>query len=143
MWLVIDFLLIILSINKKHNCVNYHEFGIKNKRRTMEDKVAVYENLNIFKKSDTNLSIKPISLFGVFDGHCGVDCSQYVSSHLPLYIVQQQEFANLSQLTNVDFVHSVNNLVTRSFKIINQRFTEKAIQEVNRFFIFFNCKNYF
>jgi serine/threonine protein phosphatase PrpC len=97
----------------------------------MEDKVAIYENLNIFHKSDTSLSARPISLFGVFDGHCGVDCSQYVSSHLPLYIVQQQEFTNLSQLKNNEFINSMNSLLTRSFKIINQRFSEKAVQEVN------------
>ena len=102
----------------------------------MEDKVALYENLNIFTKPDSNISIKPISLFGVFDGHCGVDCSQYVSSHLPLYIVQQQEFSNLSQIKNTDFVNSISNLLTRSFKIINQRFSEKAVQEVNLKIIF-------
>ena len=95
----------------------------------MEDKVALYENTNIFLK--TNGNEKPVSLFGVFDGHCGIDCGHYVSSHLPLYIIQQPEFKLLHELeTNYELNNSLNKLFVNSFKIINERFTEKANKEV-------------
>ena len=107
----------------------------------MEDKVAIYENTNIFLNShnqqcvittNENGSCKvtnatSFSLFGVFDGHCGVDCSQYVSTHLPLYLIQQSDFKLLNELANTE---SLNKMFVNSFKAINDRFTEKAIQEV-------------
>ena len=104
----------------------------------MEDKVALYENLDIFHKLNSTIISdnyknnidKPISLFGVFDGHCGVDCSHYVSSHLPLYIFQNPEFKSLGELKANEFFDSMNYLLSKSFKGINTRFTEKALQEV-------------
>jgi serine/threonine protein phosphatase PrpC len=105
------------------NSITYSEFGIKNKRRTMEDKVALYENMNLFLKSPKS---QEISLFGVFDGHCGVDCSQYVSTHLPLNIARQVEFNKLSENYSTS---AMQNLFEKSFKETTQRFTDKAIQE--------------
>ena len=112
----------------------------------MEDKVAIYESTSIFLNSQQNRSNTPnvisnvngsckasqssFSLFGVFDGHCGVDCSQYVSTHLPLYLIQQSDFKLLNELENAD---SLNKMFVNSFKEINDRFTEKAIQEVISF----------
>lgn len=113
--------------------VTYFECGLKNKRRTMEDKVALYENTNIFLRKNGNG--KQVSLFGVFDGHCGIDCAHYISSHLPLYIIQQPEFELLHKPeTNHELTNSLNKLFTRSFKIINERITEKAQKEVNKSF---------
>jgi len=64
---------------------------------------------------------------------CGADCSQYVSTHLPMYIIQHEKFNNESDL-------EFNNLLTESFQAINKRFSEKAQREVF-FFLFY--KNYF
>ena len=49
--------------------LKYSEFGVKNKRRIMEDKVAIIENINIFQgEFVNNRSKRPGALFGVFDG---------------------------------------------------------------------------
>jgi hypothetical protein len=87
-------------------CLTYFEYGIKNKRRIMEDRTAIYENMNIFhqpflsnchqtqcvQKSISNgLNRMPDALVAVFDGHCGVDCAQFVSSHLQMTIIQNAE----------------------------------------------------
>lgn len=102
--------------------LKYSEFGLKNKRRIMEDKTSIYENSYLFSSNETNsLSKKRSSaLFAVFDGHCGADCSQYVSIHLPMYIIQHEDFKDETKL---------DNLLIDSFSVINQRFSEKAHQE--------------
>ncbi len=49
--------------------LKYSEFGIKNKRRIMEDKVIIIENINLFQgEAVINRSKRPGALFGVFDG---------------------------------------------------------------------------
>lgn len=47
------------------------EYGMKNKRRLMEDKVAILEDIDIFDGSTPNSkSSRPNAIFGVFDGEC-------------------------------------------------------------------------
>jgi serine/threonine protein phosphatase PrpC len=135
-------------------CLTYFECGIKNKRRIMEDRTSLYENINIFhqpflsnchqaqcvQKSIVNgfLSPMPDALVAVFDGHCGSDCAQYVSSHLPLTIIQNSE---LKLQSKENYENSIEKIFRHSFTIINERFTEKALEEVNinrNIFISFN-----
>jgi len=101
------------------NNLKYSEFGIKNKRRIMEDKVAIIENINLFQSEVVNnRSKRPGALFGVFDGHCGVDCALYVSKQLPMYIIQHPEFTQ-----------DINKVFVDSFDTINKRFTSKSRKE--------------
>lgn len=96
----------------------------------MEDKIAIIENIELFQRSHTNNSIsdvthrnkKPSALFGVFDGHCGVDCAQYVSKHLPMYIIQHPAFNKDNNVT----------AFTESFEVINEQFTKKSKKELLR-----------
>ena len=47
----------------------YHEFGLKNKRRIMEDKTAIYENISLFTNDlPLNRTKRSNALFAVFDG---------------------------------------------------------------------------
>jgi hypothetical protein len=50
--------------------LHYSEFGLKNKRRIMEDKTAIFENIDLFCNNNKEISFKKRSnsLFGVFDG---------------------------------------------------------------------------
>lgn len=113
------------------NNLKYSEFGIKNKRRIMEDKTAIIENIEMFQRSLTSnnctdlvtdrLNKSPSALFAVFDGHCGVDCAQYVSKHLPMHLIQHSEF-NRENDNNM-------RVLNDSFQVINERFTQKAQKE--------------
>jgi len=104
--------------------IKYFEFGIKNKRRVMEDKVAIIENIDLIQscllgQEEAHEAIKkPAALFAVFDGHCGVDCAQYVSKHLPMLILQHPQFK-----------HDINRVFADTFNLVNQKFTQKAKEE--------------
>lgn len=110
--------------------LKYSEFGIKNKRRIMEDKTAIIENIEMLQRSlspnnstltiNDRLNKNPSALFAVFDGHCGVDCAQYTSKHLPLYLIQHPELNTESDNRRA---------ITESFQVINERFTQKAQKE--------------
>lgn len=57
-------------------------FGVsksKGRRNYMEDVEFIYENVKISEKDY-------ISLFGVLDGHGGVDCAQYISDEIPMKV---------------------------------------------------------
>ena len=95
---------------------------MKNKRRAMEDKTSIIENIDIFRGQQADRSNRlPSSLFGVFYGHCGVDCAQYVSKHLPMYLIQHPDFYSADNYTKA---------FTDSFEEINRMFTDKARKEV-------------
>lgn len=81
------------------------------------------------------LQQRPNALFGVFDGHCGADCAQYISTHLPLAIVHSLGSGSIGD----DEVNSpdeesgrldIESMFRRTFRDVNERFTEKARQEV-------------
>jgi serine/threonine protein phosphatase PrpC len=93
--------------------VTFCEFGIKNKRRTMEDKIFTMENIEFNKRNS--------SLFALFDGHCGVECAEYVSKHLSYELVESYNEKN-SELLNEEFFKS-------SFNKINKNFTQLALSQ--------------
>ena len=126
----------------------YYEYGLKNKRRIMEDKTACYENIDILSshrlfdlkrtsdsenesdddvENDNDVELRrgrrrrPNSLFAVFDGHCGADCAQYVSTHLPMAIVDSLA---------ADAELPVEDMFKSTFQRVNDKFTEKAREEV-------------
>lgn len=101
----------------------------------MEDKTACYENIQIFNSrystvdSDSeyededifNRSNSANALFGVFDGHCGPECAQYVSTHLPMAIIEE---------IGDDWDTIQPDTIKNAFKNTNHKFNEKARQEV-------------
>ena len=62
------------SFEQECAAIKYFEFGIKNKRRVMEDKVAIIENIDLMQScllgqaEAHEATKKPDALFGVFDG---------------------------------------------------------------------------
>lgn len=116
----------------------------------MEDKVAIIENIDMFfyrknlssqqqnnkKKSkdsnedDTSSSTRrPSSLFAVFDGHCGLEASHYVSVHLPIYLIQHPQFEEAFYDDDQDS-EQINQLISQCFDTINTKFSKKAEAEV-------------
>jgi serine/threonine protein phosphatase PrpC len=107
----------------------------------MEDKTAIYENIELFDESSflasenlKNTKNYSNALYAVFDGHCGIDCAQYVSSHLPLYIIQGlnmlRKNTTYKSLSNSDLKNSIRSLLIESFEVTNKRFILKASNEV-------------
>jgi hypothetical protein len=70
--------------------VTHDECGVKNKRRTMEDKMFVIENVAKSMDSATtgNSGTIVVSVYALFDGHCGVECAEFVNKNLPLAVVE-------------------------------------------------------
>jgi serine/threonine protein phosphatase PrpC len=87
----------------------------------MEDRVAIYDNLNMFfiEKKDSPFLNKPHALFAIFDGHSGIEAAQYVSSHLPLFIIQHELYET-----------DIKKAIYDSFEKINYSLSIKAIAEV-------------
>ena len=128
----------------------YFDYGLKNKRRIMEDKTACYENIEILNprrlydlkqcsvdsddESNVNQKngqqqqqrrqrLRPGALFGVFDGHCGADCAQYTSTHLPMAIIDRLS-------TDEPTPEQVAETFRQTFRTVNEKFTQKAREEV-------------
>ncbi len=122
--------------NNKRNFVKEHQenkslfleqnnFAIRNKRPTMEDRMAIYEDLNMFFEDlNKNYSFlnKPHALFAIFDGHSGIEAPEYVSSHLPLFIIQHELYET-----------DIKKAIYDSFEKINKSLLMKANAEVNTY----------
>ncbi|RMZ99273.1 phosphatase [Brachionus plicatilis] len=120
---------LLFSINRtdknSKNKTIFYEYGLKNKRRTMEDRTSILENIDVltnFCSSNSQYeanSKKLSSIFAVYDGHCGSDCVQYVSTHLPFSIMQDFQSSE----------PNINQIIKKSFSSINEKFKYKAINE--------------
>ena len=115
----------------------------------MEDKTACYENIEILNPrrlydlkqrtdcsvdsdDDSNVNnkngqrrqrLRPGALFAVFDGHCGADCAQYTSTHLPMAIIERLS-------TDEPTPEQVAETFRQTFRAVNEKFTQKARDEV-------------
>lgn len=91
----------------------------------MEDRTSIIENIDVLNNfclqntEKKNCSTKLSSIFAVYDGHCGSDCVQYVSTHLPFEILQN--FLNSRS--------AIDKIIRKSFLSINERFKLKAMNE--------------
>jgi serine/threonine protein phosphatase PrpC len=124
------------SKTNKSSSLLFSEFSMKNKRRIMEDKVSIIENINIYdeleekqlngrKEIEDDVTHK--SLYAVFDGHCGVEAAQYVSTHLPQFIIQKYHSMKSSTITQ----QHLTDIFLNSFQSINERLLLKSTEEVN------------
>lgn len=65
------------------------EYAIQNKRRKMEDRHNVLFNLNILNNA---FDISTVQLYGIYDGHGGVETASYVSKQLHLKLTNHASF---------------------------------------------------
>jgi len=88
------------SVTKENYVVHYAEYSVQGLRNEMED--AFIADLNfgkqfskVAKKKSMNVTIDNSgALFGVFDGHTGARCSEYVSKNLPRILFEKDSFPN-------------------------------------------------
>ncbi len=98
--------------------LSYSSCSIKNKRRTLEDKLAIFDDLNIFF-DDQNAAEQPHCLFAILDGHMGIEAAQYVCIHLPFAIIKHSFYRT-----------SLSNAFTEAYRSIDQCLCDKASNEV-------------
>jgi len=75
-------------VQKENFEVVYGCYMIKGHRTTMEDYSRCILNLDDRKSSDKEFG----SFFGIFDGHSGNLCAEYVSEHLPNFISSNSHY---------------------------------------------------
>ncbi|ETV96745.1 hypothetical protein, variant 1 [Aphanomyces invadans] len=88
--------------------VNRFDFGVcenMGARKHMEDAHTIIQDLNISGLSAAGIS--PQSFFGVFDGHGGLEASQYVNDHLHKNLLCHINNLCRDNGMNVDDVHSI------------------------------------
>lgn len=113
----------------------------------MEDRTAIYENVNLLSNAiasdqlaidlDASLSSaqsatvigQPTALVGVFDGHCGADCAQYVCTHLPMSIIKHPNLNTALESSNDSLIRK---LFHECFTSVNEQFSSKAKDESMR-----------
>ncbi|VDN02823.1 unnamed protein product [Thelazia callipaeda] len=71
----------------------YSYYAHKNRRPKMEDRAVILPSLCVIEpaKGDTR---KEDSFFAVFDGHNGIDCANYASSHFAKCLVETTHYAD-------------------------------------------------
>lgn len=106
-----------LTLKRTEPQIEFNYFTIKNRRRTLEDRITIIEDLNLLKK-DLTINIWPHCLFAVYDGHCGSETANYVSTHLPLQLVKHENYDK-----------NIENAFIETFDKLNQKLLEKAKNE--------------
>ncbi|XP_052868054.1 uncharacterized protein LOC128274009 [Anopheles cruzii] len=92
-----------------HNPVRqcYVARGIKNRRRTMEDRhVCLPDFDKLFQTRDT----EPTAFYGVYDGHGGQDAASFAASHLHYYIAQSEHYPHNMTLAFEEGFHKTDRL---------------------------------
>uniref|UniRef100_A0A915AG48 PPM-type phosphatase domain-containing protein n=1 Tax=Parascaris univalens TaxID=6257 RepID=A0A915AG48_PARUN len=90
----------------------------KNRRPKMEDKAAIFPSLCVVEPSK-NEALKNDAFFAIFDGHNGIDCATYASSHFHRCLVEENNYA--SDLPD--------RVMKNTFKVIDQRLEARCINE--------------
>lgn len=108
-------------LSKKSNYYTFNHYGIKNKRRTMEDKVCIYVDLNMFFNGNSKYLNKQHSLFALFDGHSGIEAVNYVSAHLALNLIKHESYET-----------NINKAINETFHLLNKRLLMKSEVEVRK-----------
>jgi len=94
------------------SALKYYHTSIKNKRRTLEDRVAIFKDLNIFYENEPK---QTHALFAVLDGHAGTEAVNYVSAHLPLSLVLHETYED-----------DISNAFYDTFRAVNRRLLHKS-----------------
>lgn len=102
--------------------INRYDYGLSEEigfRPSMEDACTIVQHLNISVLGSVGLS--PQSFFGVFDGHGGNQCSQYLSQHLHVQVADGlvQESASIIKLFESAHVNEMSNF-TENQALLNE-----------------------
>lgn len=94
----------------------YVSAAVKNKRRSMEDRHIVIDDLNCVFGID---STERASYYAVFDGHAGIEAAAYAVSHLHCHLA-----ANLKAL------ESPVDAMRNAFRKTDENFLQKCQKQV-------------
>ncbi|EGD73191.1 hypothetical protein PTSG_04905 [Salpingoeca rosetta] len=87
--------------------------SMQGRRPTQEDRHAVLDAVD-------GLQVHPCALYGVYDGHCGVDASEFCEKHL-----HEKVFAQLKQLATFDDDH-IKSAITTAVEELDADFLRLA-----------------
>lgn len=94
----------------------YAAGAVKNKRRAMEDRHIVIDDLNgVFGIDSTERS----SYYAVFDGHAGIEAAAYAVSHLHCHLA-----------ASLQDNESPSEAMRNAFRKTDENFLEKASKQV-------------
>ncbi|VDM44451.1 unnamed protein product [Toxocara canis] len=91
----------------------------KNRRPKMEDKAAIFPSLCVVEPTK-NGALSKDAFFAVFDGHNGVDCASYASSHFHRCLVEQHNYTT----------GLLEPVMRNAFKAVDQRLEARCRNEV-------------
>ncbi|KII72752.1 hypothetical protein RF11_00659 [Thelohanellus kitauei] len=90
----------------------------KNKRGAQEDRWVSFQDTHLLT-NHSNSKFRPISMYGVFDGHGGVHTSQFLSIFCPWYVILKvNEFLEFNDPENEGLI----NIVGGSIKLLNDTY---------------------
>ena len=102
------------NINNNNNIkyqlkLDYGHFEDQGKRETMEDSMVIMNEFNVI----SSLCSSGIhSLFAIFDGHSGSECSKYCSNHLPILLKKYMiRYSNINTVFNETINELDNNFI--------------------------------
>ncbi|VDM10101.1 unnamed protein product [Wuchereria bancrofti] len=90
----------------------------KNRRSKMEDRAVLLPSLSVIEPLKGNCRDRD-SFFAVFDGHNGVDCANYASSHFARCLIENTQYA----------VGQIENIMRNTFTELDKRLTARCKNE--------------
>uniref|UniRef100_A0A8R1Y4S1 PPM-type phosphatase domain-containing protein n=1 Tax=Onchocerca volvulus TaxID=6282 RepID=A0A8R1Y4S1_ONCVO len=90
----------------------------KNRRSKMEDRAVLLPSLSIIEPTKGDCRDHD-SFFAVFDGHNGVDCANYASSHFARCLIDNAQYA----------VDHIENIMKNAFIKLDKRLTARCKNE--------------
>ncbi|EJD74122.1 phosphatase 1E [Loa loa] len=90
----------------------------KNRRSKMEDRAVLLPSLSVIEPTKGACRDRD-SFFAVFDGHNGVDCANYASSHFARCLIENTQYA----------VGQIENIMRNTFTELDKRLTARCKNE--------------
>lgn len=111
----------LVSIKSKIYTCRHHAYGAivstRGFRTYMED-VALFQTISLPLKDG---SFVKIPLFGIFDGHQGAKCAQFLAAHLPKYLKKRLP-NTLMQLPGTPRELAITALLEETFEILGNQY---------------------
>ncbi|CAG9532687.1 unnamed protein product [Cercopithifilaria johnstoni] len=90
----------------------------KNRRSKMEDRAVLLPSLSVIEPAKGTCRDRD-SFFAVFDGHNGVDCANYASSHFARCLIENTQYA----------VGQIDHIMRNAFAELDKRLTARCKNE--------------
>uniref|UniRef100_A0A0R3RWY5 PPM-type phosphatase domain-containing protein n=1 Tax=Elaeophora elaphi TaxID=1147741 RepID=A0A0R3RWY5_9BILA len=90
----------------------------KNRRSKMEDRAVLLPSLSVIEPAKGDCRVRD-SFFAVFDGHNGVDCANYASSHFARCLIEDTQYA----------VGQIEDIMRNAFTALDKRLTARCKNE--------------